>query len=117
MSIEETIFFIALITMITLTFIKLYNVLKSCTFYEKTPALILFIGSLLVWVISFICSMVDYNNTLLMQLQKVSNFMLGLNLFFGLIELLLYTTGAAVDYVKNNTLFRKRAQPVQNSKV
>lgn len=113
MNIEETIFFICLIVIIVITITKIYNVLKVSTFYDHITAIILFISMILVWGIGLICSIVDYNNTLLMQIQKVSNFLLGINLMLGLVEMLLYTSGAALNFINNGNVFRKRATPTK----
>ena len=87
--IYDAMFIIAFLVMISIIFIKFYNALSAGTFYDIRAAFMLFAGYLIAWVTSFIVFAANPEITIYNMLFKLGSWLMGLNVLFLIIEIIL----------------------------
>ena len=105
MNIYEVLFLIQFFVIIVLILIKTNNLLHLGETYDLKMAILLFVGFILAWGVSFVVSMLSYQTIIYSVLFKLETWLLLLNLGFLLAELIMYFvshTAKPIDSYKSS---------------
>lgn len=91
----EVIFAIQFLVVISITFLKLYNVMSAGKFYDLKMSFLLFIGLVIFWGVGMVTVSIDattiteFDELLPSSLFQIESWLLSINLIFLFVELFL----------------------------
>lgn len=109
MTITEIFFLIGFLSIIAITFLKLYNVMRNGEVYDITPSILLFVGVLFAWLVCMVSFMSDPEKVIFIVLYRLENVLMLFNVGLLILEVLFHlkTTAKlgskkfnAMDYYK-----------------
>lgn len=107
MNVESGLFFLALIVLIGIFLLKVYNMMTTCGLYDNKWTFLTLIGSFLSFFIMYLVFVVNYEEIVLMQLYGLGTAILLLVVIASIIELFINLGKAGTGYASRKRYVRE----------